>query len=150
MEQAAMRRDDAMQPERVLPLLQMVSDLVERRCDRFLGARYNLTTPQYLLLLAAHNRGETTLGTLSTFLHCSRGNITGIVDRLERDGWLVRERSTDDRRVIKVNLTEKGKTVTTIREELARELSGMAAVWTAQERDQLTGILNRMYDELKD
>lgn len=150
MEQAAMRHDDSVQPERVLPLLQMVSDLVERRCDRFLGAKYNLTTPQYLLLLAAHNRGETTLGTLSTFLHCSRGNITGIVDRLERDGWLVRERSTEDRRVIKVQLTEKGRGVTNIREELASELSDMAKVWTADERDQLTFILNRMYEELRD
>jgi len=41
------------------------------------------------------------------YLHIS--TISGIVDRLETGGYLQRRRSTDDRRVVHLRLTEKGK-----------------------------------------
>lgn len=151
LEQAVKTRDrDEATPDRVLPLLQLVSALVEKRCDKFLNSRHNLTTPQYQLLLAALSEQDTTLGGLSEHLNCSRGNVTGIVDRLERDGWLTRERSAEDRRVITVKLTDKGTRVWEIRKELNKELTRLAEVWSAQERQSLTEILARMYRELKD
>lgn len=150
MEQPQLNEWDEAQPDRVIPLLQAVSDLLEKRCDRFLTNRYNLTTPQYMLLLAAMYESDTTLGGLSEQLNCSRGNVTGIVDRLERDGWLVRERSTEDRRVITVRLTEKGARVFDIKKELTRELAHLAEVWNMDERKALVEILVRLYKELKD
>lgn len=141
---------DGAQPDKVIPLLQTVSDLLEKRCDRFLSNKYNLTTPQYMLLLAAMNEHDTTLGGLSDFLNCSRGNVTGIVDRLERDGWLVRERSTEDRRVITVRLTDKGTRVFEIKKELTKELNELAGVWNPDERKAMVEILIRLYKELKD
>jgi len=138
------------EPDRVLPLLQLISDLVEKRCDKFLGARYGLTMPQYQLLLAAISEADSTLGGLSEHLNCSRGNVTGIVDRLERDGWLQRERSAEDRRVIMVRLTDKGNGVGEIRRELSEELSNLSEVWDSNQRQALSAILLRMYKELKD
>ena len=41
--------------------------------------------------------------------------MTGIIDRMEREGLVARERSTDDRRVVHIRLTEKGA-------KLAREI----------------------------
>lgn len=150
VEQVQVNTWDNAQPDRVLPLLQLISDLVEKRCDRFLSQKYNLTTPQYQLLLAAMHEADTTLGGLSEHLNCSRGNVTGIVDRLERDGWLERERSSEDRRVITVKLTEKGVKVLEVRRELTKELSHLAEVWPEDERRKLTEILVRMYKELKE
>lgn len=141
---------ESAEPDRVLPLLQVISDLIEKRCDKFLNAKYGLTMPQYQLLLAAIHESDMTLGGLSEQLNCSRGNVTGIVDRLERDGWLERERSTVDRRVITVRLTEKGATVQAISRELTEEMSKLAGIWEASERSRLTQILLRIYRELKD
>jgi MarR family transcriptional regulator, organic hydroperoxide resistance regulator len=138
------------QSEGVLPLIQLISDLVEKRCDKFLSARYGLTTPQYQLLLAAVQNSDVTLGGLSEQLNCSRGNVTGIVDRLERDEWLKRERSTDDRRVITVKLTDKGERVWEVQKELARELANISQVWDEHQRLNLTDMLLRMYKDLKD
>jgi DNA-binding MarR family transcriptional regulator len=134
-------------PDQVLPLLQLVSDLVTKRSDRFL-VDWCLTTPQYELLLAAATDPEITLGDLSDQLHCSRGNVTGIVDRLERDGWLVRERSLEDRRVIRVRLTEKGYQVRAIQEAWLKELAGLALIWPADQRASLTAMLQQLYTEL--
>jgi len=141
---------DTMESERVLPLLQVISDLVAKRCDRFLSAKYGLTVPQYQLLTAAVAQNDSTLGALSEQLNCSRGNVTGIVDRLERDGWLERERSAEDRRVITVKLTEKGNRVDEIERDLTQEMAHLAQIWDDRQRKSLSDLLIRMYRELKD
>ncbi len=150
MEQLLLKGWDKSQTDLVIPFLQVVSDLLGKRYDRYLSDKYNLTTPQYLLLLGALNDSHMTLGRLSEILNCSQGNVTGIVDRLERDGWLVRERSQEDRRVITVRVTEKGAQVLDIRKDLTHELNELAKVWNADERQALAGILMRLYKELKD
>lgn len=150
MEQAQLKDWEEELPDKVLPLLQVVSDLVGRRCDRFLSNHFNLTIPQYQLLLAAATGADTTLGGLSDNLNCSRGNVTGIVDRLERDGWLTRERSHEDRRVITVKLSEKGQQVPEIQRALTRELMEMSQVWALEDRQHMVHILARMFKELKD
>ncbi|MDB4894637.1 MAG: MarR family transcriptional regulator [Firmicutes bacterium] len=150
MEQALPLGIEAAQSEAVLPLIQLISDLVDKRCDKFLGARYGLTTPQYQLLLAAVQNADVTLGGLSEQLNCSRGNVTGIVDRLERDEWLKRERSREDRRVISVRLTDKGHRVWEIQKDLARELAAVSELWDGQQRESLSKLLLRMYKDLKD
>lgn len=150
VDQAQAPAPESAEAERVLPLIQLISDLVGKRCDRFLSAKYGLTMPQYQLLMVAASDADCTLGGLSDHLNCSRGNVTGIVDRLERDGWLTRERSAEDRRVITVRLTDKGTQIAEIQKELGDELANLALVWEQTERERLTEILLRMYRELKD
>ena len=140
---------DRFSPDNILPLLQTIADLVEKRCHRFLSRQYGLTMPQYHLLLAAMYGDATTLGSLADELNCSRGNLTGVADRLERDGWLVRERSTEDRRVVNIRLTEKGAKVWEIKKELAKELAEIAKIWTPDERTVLMRSMERLYGELK-
>lgn len=148
-QQAQTAPTDRFSPDNILPLLQTISDLVEKRCHRFLSRKYGLTMPQYQLLLAAMYGDATTLGSLADELNCSRGNLTGVADRLERDGWLVRERSTEDRRVVNIRLTEKGSKVWEIRREVAKEMAEMAKIWTPEERGLLLRTMEKMYGELK-
>ena len=148
-QQAQMNQVDRFTPENVLPLLQTIADLVEKRCHRFLNRKYGLTMPQYQLLLAAVYGDATTLGSLADELNCSRGNLTGVADRLERDGWLVRERSTEDRRVVNIRLTEKGNRVWEIKKELAKELQEIAKIWSPDERQIMLRAMERLYGELK-
>jgi MarR family transcriptional regulator, organic hydroperoxide resistance regulator len=150
VEQSQAIKSEEVQAEGVLPLIQLISDLIEKRCDRFLNARYGLTSPQFQLLKAAVQDHNVTLGGLSEQLNCSRGNVTGIVDRLERDEWLKRERSTDDRRVITVRLTEKGEQVAHIERDLAQELASLSEIWDGRQREKLTDMLVSLYRELKE
>lgn len=140
---------DKFSPDNILPLLQTISDLVEKRCHRFLSRKYGLTMPQYQLLLAAMYGDATTLGSLADELNCSRGNLTGVADRLERDGWLVRERSTEDRRVVNIRLTDKGTKVWEIKREVAKELAEIAKIWSPDERAIMLRSIEKLYGELK-
>lgn len=140
---------DKFTPDNILPMLQTIADLVEKRCHRFLSRKYGLTMPQYQLLLAATYGDATTLGSLADELNCSRGNLTGVADRLERDGWLVRERSTEDRRVVNIRLTDKGNKVWEIKVDLAKEMAEMAKIWSPDERAIMLRSLEKLYGELK-
>jgi DNA-binding MarR family transcriptional regulator len=49
------------------------------------------------------------LGDLSRKMYLHPSTITGVIDRLEHKGYVVRDRDLDDRRVVKVKLTPAGK-----------------------------------------
>ena len=70
-----------------------------------------LTLPQMLCLraIASSKNEEITAAMVSRQVQLSPATVTGIVDRLERDGHVVRERRSRDRRKICLNLTPKGE-----------------------------------------
>jgi MarR family 2-MHQ and catechol resistance regulon transcriptional repressor len=69
----------------------------------------DLTPRQFGVLEALYHLGPMRPGEISAKLLKSGGNITLVVDNLERDGLVRRERSAEDRRVVKVSLTEAGR-----------------------------------------
>lgn len=130
----------------IFELLQAISAIVEQRCHRFL-ARRRLTVPQYRLLLAVATGAAPTLGALADDLFCSRGNLTGVADRLERDGWLVRRRHEDDRRVVSLDLTEQGQRIHNIHQELTDHLAEAVCRWSTDELGLLVSLLRRVMEQ---
>jgi DNA-binding MarR family transcriptional regulator len=66
------------------------------------------TMELYLFLYVALN-GPKKMSELSDVLKTTKSNITNLVDILERNGYLSRVRSSEDRRVVMVKLTEEGE-----------------------------------------
>src|SRR6188768_613320 len=65
----------------------------------------------------------TTLGDVAKRLHVTPAVVTGLIDRLERRGYVRRINSTDDRRRVMLTLTESGREASkTASESLASEL----------------------------
>lgn len=92
---------------RLLP----VTSQVEQELRTRMRQRFTITLPQFDVLAELHQAGEPqTMSALSRRLLISGGNVTGIVDRLERDGFVERQPLPSDRRVQLVALTEKGRT----------------------------------------
>jgi MarR family 2-MHQ and catechol resistance regulon transcriptional repressor len=85
------------------------------RCTNSLLARLaerntvgELTWSQFAVLEALYHLGHMTQGEISAKVLKSGSNITTVIDNLERDGYVRRERDEKDRRVIHVHLTEAG------------------------------------------
>jgi MarR family 2-MHQ and catechol resistance regulon transcriptional repressor len=70
-----------------------------------------LTTGQFGILEALLHLGPMCQKTIGEKLLRSGGNITLVVDNLEKHGWVRRERQKDDRRRILVHLTPDGRRV---------------------------------------
>ena len=85
------------------------------RCTDSLMARIaerntigDLTFSQFAVLEALYHLGPMTAGEVGQKILKSGGNMTLVIDNLERDGLVRRERDANDRRVIHVHLTQAG------------------------------------------
>jgi MarR family 2-MHQ and catechol resistance regulon transcriptional repressor len=70
--------------------------------------RYGLTQPQFAVLEVLHHKGPLPLRVLGEKLLVTGGNVTYVADQLEKAGYLRRERSAADRRVVRARLTATG------------------------------------------
>ncbi|TFG65539.1 MAG: MarR family transcriptional regulator [Anaerolineales bacterium] len=69
----------------------------------------NLTIRQFGVLESLYHLGPLRQGEISVKLLKSGGNITLVVDNLEKSGLVLRTRDTEDRRAVTVSLTEQGR-----------------------------------------
>jgi MarR family transcriptional regulator, organic hydroperoxide resistance regulator len=80
-----------------------------RRFTKQLAARASLTGPQLTVVKMLETMGDLSLSELSDAIRAQNSTVTGIIDRMEREGIVERARSTEDRRVVRIHLTDKGK-----------------------------------------
>ncbi|MDX2400102.1 MarR family winged helix-turn-helix transcriptional regulator [Microbacterium algeriense] len=67
-----------------------------------------LTHPQYLVMLALWERSPRTLNDLAADLALEPATASPLVKRLEADGLVARQRSTEDERRLEITLTHAG------------------------------------------
>jgi DNA-binding MarR family transcriptional regulator len=79
-----------------------------RRLTKELARRADLTGPQLTVLKMLEGLGDLSLSDLSERIRAQNSTVTGIIDRMEREGLVLRSRSTEDRRVVHIKLTDKG------------------------------------------
>lgn len=112
---------------RLLSTTKLMSHEIRRR----LRAEYGATLPQFDLLAQLYReRDGLRLGELSRRTMVTNGNVTGLVERLEADGLVIRETPDGDRRVTVAKLTPKG-------EEF---FAGMAAAHEGWLRDMMADV----------
>ncbi|MBN4059129.1 MarR family transcriptional regulator [Endomicrobium sp. AH-315-J14] len=80
-----------------------------RRLTKGMAADYGLTGPQLTVIKLLEQIGDLTLSSLSARIRARNSTVTGIIDRMEREDLVARERSKTDRRKVLIRLTSKGK-----------------------------------------
>ncbi len=73
------------------------------------SSSFGITGPQLWALKIVSQHPGIALGELSRKMFLHPSTVTGVVDRLENKGYVVRDRDSADRRVVKVNLTPGGQ-----------------------------------------
>ena len=89
-----------------IKLTRCTNSLLGRLAER--NTIGDLTYSQFAVLEALYHLGSMTQGEISSKVLKSGSNMTTVIDNLERDGLVSRERDANDRRVIHVHLTEAG------------------------------------------
>jgi len=74
-----------------------------------ISEKFGITGPQLWALKTISKNESLPLGELSKKMYLRPSTITGLIDRLEKRGYVVRDRDRRDRRVVKILLTPKGK-----------------------------------------
>ena len=110
-----------------------------------------LTATQYIVLARLWTEDGISLTELGDHLSLDSPTLTGIIDRMERDGLVERKRNDGDRRVVRVYLTPKGT-------ELEQTIGTFAAdtdneAWrnfTDSERDEVLRSLDVIWNTFND
>ena len=116
-----------------------------RRLNRRLAARHGLTGPQLAALALLAHDGAISLGELGERMHTGASTLTGIIDRMEREGLALRERSAEDRRVWRVGLTARGRALAAQLDSTPGAIVREAlASLSAAERRELARLLGKL------
>ncbi len=112
-------------------------------------AEYDLTAPQFGVLEALYHKGPLSLGDLAEKLLVTGGNVTYVMDRLETQGMVVRERSGDDRRVVRAHLTSKGRaTIEAVFPGHVTFVRDLVTGLRPDEQESLRGLLKKLGKEI--
>jgi MarR family 2-MHQ and catechol resistance regulon transcriptional repressor len=106
---------------------------------------FGITAAQYAVIECLGHNGPMIMGELCKKMLVSGGNMTVVVDNLEKDGFVERVPSEGDRRAIQVRFTPKGKKA--FDESFSRHadyLTRLASVLTEQEQEILGGLLRKL------
>lgn len=88
--------------------------------------RGNLSYPQFFLLTYLTSEEYLTMTDIAAKMGHSTAAATGLVDRIEKLGYVERVHATEDRRKIMVRITPKGvEFVSHMRKEIATDLAGI-------------------------
>ncbi len=133
--------------------LRMVActQMVEQEIRFMLREKFAMTLPRFELLAALDRVADgITMGELSRWLMVTKGNITGIAERLSEDGFIKRQPTPTDRRSFVVTLTPKGrKLFKEMETEYERLLDDLFAEISIEDFDSFTGVLAKVKDVIE-
>jgi DNA-binding MarR family transcriptional regulator len=118
-------------------------------------ARFGISRPQWAVLKVLHKSEQEgvvamRLCDLGERLFIQPPSVTGVVDRLERDGLVARSKSDDDLRVRRVRLTDEGHAmIERVLGVHAGEVQALMSGLTVQEQTTLAGLLDQLDAHLK-
>jgi len=127
-----------------------LDNMLRRMGNRIAGV-LGATQQQWAVLEILSEAGPTgiPLSELGESLDVTKGNITGLIDRMERDGLAKRKDDPRDRRVIRAVTTAKGKKV-------LRDIQPVSSQWgdrlfdefTAKEKKDLDRLITKLTDKV--
>jgi DNA-binding MarR family transcriptional regulator len=124
--------------------LVLAGEKIVRRAEQTLG-EHGVTLPQFDVLSNLLMHDGLTQQELAARLQVTKGNVCGLLDRLEKLGWVVRRPDEKDGRVNRLSITPAGRE----RVEMLRPVHDAALLdlvrnWTVEDADTLGRILAKL------
>lgn len=124
--------------------LMRAAESVTTRVNRQMSAA-GLTISQFGVLEALHHKGPLCQRDIAAKILKSTGNITMVIDNLEKQQLVRRERDTEDRRYLTVHLTDRGAAlITRVFAKVETAIYDEMGTLTATEQQQLGEFCKRL------
>lgn len=102
---------------------------IHEKGNRFITEQLNMNGADGLvpshgdILAVLYKTGKTTMKDISTKIHRTKPTVTVLVDKLEKLGFVKREKSSEDNRITYILLTEKGEGFRFLFEKISEDLN---------------------------
>lgn len=136
--------------DKVTELIPVIMrEYVKHQVDEF--DKLKITMPQFFVLDLVGRQGEAKMSDLAKFINVTTAAMTGIVERLVKNGYVLRAYEPEDRRIIKIKLTPKGakvlKDMIQKRKEITIKIFGSIS---QEEREEYLKILTHVHEHLNE
>ncbi len=121
------------------------STLNLHRSTQRLAAEYGLTLPQFGVLEALYHLGSLKICEIIEKTLSTSGNMTVVIRNLELEGLVNRLQDPQDKRVFRIEITEKGRAI--IAELFPKHLNEVAAIMERlepAEKEELVRLIRKM------
>lgn len=144
--EAERRSDDASPNLRLCFEIIALAAAIDRDCAARL-APHDLSEGKFVLLFLLHQVPEgLSPHELADRAGVTRATVTGLLDGLERDGFLARQQSKEDRRKVLVQLSSKGKDAArALFDTHTRWIASLFAGFDESDRETLSALLQRAW-----
>lgn len=139
------------QSKKLINLFMRLEGLLHRHMA-VAGRRKNFINPhrgQGRILSILKLKPEITQKELTYLLDMSKQALGELLSKLEKAGYITRKPSEEDRRVMIITLTEKGKAASGEMENDNEEVEDIFQCLTDEEKDKLSEYLERLVSELQ-
>jgi len=133
--------------EKVIAAILRASETIKKDLD-ITYKNYGLTVSQYNVLRILNNskNGQNTVSVTSKIMLVSSSNITGVTQRLEKIGLILRKQDPNDERIKVLEITPKGSRILkNIQEEHLSKVSIYLKDFSSQEKRNLFDDLKQVY-----
>jgi len=106
---------------------------------------HGLTPSQFAVLEALYHIGPLCLSELAQKILRTSGNLTMVVDNLEKSGYVKRVPNAEDRRYISAEITDSGRRlIASIFPHHAAQIADLMSRLTAEEQDTLRELCRKL------
>jgi MarR family transcriptional regulator, multiple antibiotic resistance protein MarR len=131
-------------------LIANLHNSMRQALDAELASFGDVSSAQWVVMMILSHHDDVMAAHLAKRLNHDPGSMTRLLDRLQDKGLIQRTRLDDDRRCIRIELTEAGRTLapqlpTAAINAINKSLAG----FTAEEHQLLNTLLGRMIDNLR-
>jgi len=111
----------------------------------------SLSPAQLFVLMLINETGSSRVGVISRELSITAPTATGIVDRLERDGFVSRVHDKRDRRAVNIVLTKKGRSfLDNMRAGKYERVKQVFKILSPEDREHYLRILKILVERMSD
>ncbi len=142
------KSDELRMQEDAFAFIEEIKELLSS--DIWSNILLNCSKNEVLIFWLLYRKEEANMTEIAEYIHVPLNTATGIVSKMEKNGFIVRDRLKEDKRVVVIHLTEKGKTqVKALVDEITYYAVQTISVFSKEEMDIFLRMSKRVVEVLK-
>lgn len=142
------KSDELRMQEDAFAFIEEIKELLSS--DIWSNILLNCSKNEVLIFWLLYRKEEANMTEIAEYIHVPLNTATGIVSKMEKNGFIVRDRLKEDKRVVVIHLTEKGKTqVKALVDEITYYAVQTVSAFSKEEMDIFFRMAKRVVEVLK-